>query len=369
MTNVGKKKKRRLRKQVKYALVGIAAIVLLLLVFTVFSPLSQRRKITALGYSKDSAKRIQELKITKTVLEKDYSSALDTNLSRGIDVTKHFDLYYVSTDVNDDIVLLNDVLQKKGYAESDLLKGFAVLKFKEMTPLLVFNNVTSMDDYIQDVLSHRAIMNTFVSGTYTKFYEGAVEVADPSATDVLLNKYSLVPSTYVPQLVELSRQYASEDQYLREEVYDAFREMSTALRDSGVEGIKGVYITSAYRSYDTQQSIYNRYLNSKGEEYADTYSARPGSSEHQLGLSFDVTATNKEKLDFAETEEYAWLVENCYKYGFILRYPEGAEAITGYSFESWHYRYVGTELAIRIHNSGLTFDEYYELYLRDYSAN
>ena len=351
----------------KYALIGIGAILALLLIFTVFSPLSQRRKLTSLGYSKESAKQVQQLKIAKTVLAKDYSSALDTNLSKGIDVREHFDLYYVTTEVNDNIILLNEVLQKHGYEEDELLKAFAVLKFKEMTPLLVFNNVTSMDDYIQDVLSHRAIVDTFIGGNYTKYYDNPVYIEDPSSVDVLLNKYTLVSSSYVPDLIEMSKQYASSGERLRDDAYQAFKDMTTALRDSGTEGITGVYITSGYRSYESQESVYNRYLNNYGEEYADTYSARPGSSEHQLGLSFDVTATNKERQSFEETPEYAWLKDNCYKYGFIIRYPKESEAVTGYSFESWHYRYLGVELAIKVHNSGLSYDEYYELYLRDYS--
>lgn len=363
-----KKRKRRLRKEFKYGLIGLAILILVILIFTVFIPSSTRRKITKLGYSKESAVAIMEQKLTNTVLEKEYSEALDENLKRGIKVAEHFDLYYVTTNVNDEIIHLNDILLKKGYAKEDALKCFANLSFKEITPLLVFNNVTNMDDYIQDVTSHRTIQNVFVKNDYTKYYENVSQVEDAAALDVIVNKYNMISTDYVPDVVSCSRQYASEGVELRSEAYEAFKEMEADMLAAGVEGIRGVYITSGYRNAELQKELYDRYLNSKGELYADAYSARPGSSEHQLGLSMDITATNKESLEFDTTEEYAWISVNCHKYGFILRYPASGEKITGYSFEPWHYRFVGEELATKIYNSGLTFDEYYELYMRDYST-
>ena len=363
-----KKRKRRLRKEFKYGLIGLAAVLFIILIFTVFIPSSTRRKITKLGYSKESAVAVMEQKLTKTVLEREYSAPLDQNLKNGIKVAEHFDLYYVTTTVNDEIIHLNDVLLKKGYNKDDLLKCFASLSFKEITPLLVFNNVENMDDYIQDVTSHRTIQGVFVKNDYTKYYENVNQVEDAAALDVMINKYNMISTDYIPTLVEASRQYASEGVRLRAEAYDAFKEMESGMLAANIEGIRGVYVTSGYRDAELQKELYDRYLNSKGVQYADAYSARPGSSEHQLGLSMDITATNKESLEFETTEEYAWISANCHKYGFILRYPLGAEKITGYDFEPWHYRYVGEELATKIHNSGLTFDEYYELYMRDYST-
>ncbi len=112
---------------------------------------------------------------------------------------------------------------------------------------------------------------------------------------------------------------------------------------------------SGFRSYSTQEYLYNSYCTRDGKEAADTYSARPGHSEHQTGLAFDI---NDASDAFTSTPEAAWLAANCWKYGFIIRYPEGKESITGYKYESWHVRYLGDTIAKSVHDSGLTLEEY-----------
>ncbi len=121
---------------------------------------------------------------------------------------------------------------------------------------------------------------------------------------------------------------------------------------------KGLYIyfASGFRSYDYQAQIYNNYVARDGQTLADTYSARPGYSEHQSGLAIDVNTIDD---SFSLTDEAKWLANHCHEYGFILRYPQGKESITGYQYESWHVRYVGTDLSYAIHNSGLTMEEYF----------
>lgn len=114
-------------------------------------------------------------------------------------------------------------------------------------------------------------------------------------------------------------------------------------------------LLSGYRSYDYQKSLYDAYVARDGQEAADRYSARPGTSEHQTGLAFDVGVMS---WDYGDTPAGRWLVENCAKYGFILRYLEGKESITGYMYEPWHIRYVGVEHATNIMNQGITLEEY-----------
>ena len=123
------------------------------------------------------------------------------------------------------------------------------------------------------------------------------------------------------------------------------------------EGLR-IYNASAYRSYTTQKWVYQRYVNQEGTQEADTYSARPGCSEHQTGLALDINTASLSD-HFEETEEYAWLVENSWRYGFILRFPEGKEEITGYQFEPWHYRYVGPAAARVCYENGWTLEEYH----------
>ncbi|MGM9835042.1 MAG: D-alanyl-D-alanine carboxypeptidase family protein [Bacilli bacterium] len=149
---------------------------------------------------------------------------------------------------------------------------------------------------------------------------------------------------------------------LNKEAYGQFEKMWNAAKKEGLDF--GVY--SGYRSYKTQVNLYNGYVNKDGKELADTYSARPGNSEHQTGLAVDLKSrTDYSTIYFEKTKEYAWLQENSYKYGFIMRYPLGEEYITGYQYEPWHYRYCGVECATYIHENNITFEEYYEYYVKD----
>lgn len=119
---------------------------------------------------------------------------------------------------------------------------------------------------------------------------------------------------------------------------------------------------STYRSYDRQQVLYENYKARDGKKAADRYSARPGFSEHQTGLAFDIGDVNVPN-DFAsnrfgKTDAGKWLAENAHKYGFIMRYPNGKEDITGYMYESWHFRYVGVDVATKIYEEDSTLEEY-----------
>ena len=124
--------------------------------------------------------------------------------------------------------------------------------------------------------------------------------------------------------------------------------------DAKKDNIK-LWITSGFRSYSLQTSLYNNYVLKDGKEKADTYSARPGHSEHQTGLAMDLNIVDS---SFEGTKEAIWIADNCYKYGFIIRYPKGKEEITGYKYEPWHVRYLGKELSEKVYKSGKTLEEY-----------
>ena len=119
-------------------------------------------------------------------------------------------------------------------------------------------------------------------------------------------------------------------------------------------------IASGFRTYNDQMVLYNRYVERDGKDEADTYSARPGHSEHQTGLAFDA---NYAGSSFDNTPEAKWINDNCYKYGFIVRYPNGKTDKTGFKYESWHLRYVGNELAEKLYNNGswIYLEEYFNL--------
>ncbi len=160
--------------------------------------------------------------------------------------------------------------------------------------------------------------------------------------------------SYVDGILIANKTYALPSSYdpgTDSEAYAALGEMEEAAAADGIV----LYLQSGYRSYDTQAAIYNNYVSMDGKAEADRYSARPGHSEHQTGLAFDLNDLNE---SFGDTPEGKWLAANCYRYGFIIRYPKGKEHITGYMYEPWHVRYLGREVAEKVYNSGLTLEEY-----------
>ena len=188
-------------------------------------------------------------------------------------------------------------------------------------------------------------------------YDGPRTVSAPDSLEVLVNKYNALPQDYVPELEQLGADYGGGS--LRPEAAWAFREMADAAREDGIS-LRSV---SAYRSYQRQEHTYNRYLARYRRNTVDTFSARPGYSEHQTGLALDIN-TASTGARFENTPAFAWLTEHCARYGFILRYGQGKEAITGYRFEPWHYRYVGTGIAQVCMEQGLSYEEYLALGLK-----
>lgn len=172
---------------------------------------------------------------------------------------------------------------------------------------------------------------------------------------VLVNKYNYLTEDYIPENLEpLDLEYARSGMQLVSEAKEAFETLSQEARKDGMT----IIAMSSYRSYDYQVNLYNKYVETDGKEAADTYSARAGYSEHQTGLAVDVYNKELPYTSFEQTEEFNWMQENAYKYGFILRFPEDKVNITGYQYESWHYRYVGKEAAEYIHRHDLTLEEY-----------
>lgn len=160
--------------------------------------------------------------------------------------------------------------------------------------------------------------------------------------------------TYVQGILIANKTYGLPADYnpgLDPTAQAAFNEMAAAAAKDGLS----LAICSGFRSYDFQNTLYNNYCNRDGKAAADRFSARPGHSEHQTGLAMDINYAGD---SFNNTPEAKWIAENCWKYGFILRYPEGKEAITGYKYESWHVRYLGKDWAKTIYDSGLTLEEY-----------
>lgn len=185
----------------------------------------------------------------------------------------------------------------------------------------------------------------------------------PSSKTVLVNRKYLLPSNYIPSNlvvpnVKFSFSYLSDKRKLRKVAAVALEKLFAAGDKDGIE----LYGVSGYRSYARQKEIYDKNVATRGKDATDSVSAMPGSSEHQSGLSIDVSAKSVSyRLDqsLGDTKEGKWLAKNAHNYGFIIRYPYGKSKITGYSYEPWHIRFVGKAVATYLYKNDLTLEEYY----------
>lgn len=183
-----------------------------------------------------------------------------------------------------------------------------------------------------------------------------VTSTDNSAVSATVN-VTVIPDaecTYIDGILIANKTYSLPQSYAPgwdTEASEQLKEMFEAAKEDSIY----LFVKSGYRSYIDQKIIYNDYVKRDGKEMADTYSARPGHSEHQTGLAFDLNSLDS---SFESTPEAKWIAENSYKYGFIVRYPKGKENITGYIYEPWHVRYLGIEKAKEVYESGLCLEEY-----------
>ena len=178
---------------------------------------------------------------------------------------------------------------------------------------------------------------------------------------ILINKYIKVPDNYKPNDLVLMKDFSKDNIYLVKEAYDNFIHMASAAKDSGLN----IRVISAYRDVLYQEELYSKYREQDSIETVDTYSARPGFSEHHTGLCIDIDNITTSYEYFEYTDEYQWMTNNSYKYGYILRYPKNKEHITGYMYEAWHFRYVGKKAAKYIHRNNITYDEYFVRFIEN----
>jgi len=326
-------------------------IILVTLLLLVICGCSQDKKLKDLGYSEEEIETINALNEDAQML------FYDNYNKKALEIIKHPDFnvdnfskylkYYGQADLdflmeainnNEDVSKLIAITSDPYYIEKNkelYLKYYD--KFDKARDLVEYINVQRYDDYYDNEKP------TDVSKGYL----------------MLINKYHYLDENFAPDdLVAVDETIGWG--YLRKDVYDAY----LALREDGLEEGYDLRVVSPYRDYETQYVIYNRYLQTDSQEVVDTYSARPGHSEHQSGLCIDLSVPGYSLDDFYLTDASVWLKENCYKYGFIIRYPEGKDDITGFMWEPWQVRYVGEE-AEKIYQSGITFDEYYAYYIED----
>ena len=329
--------------------------------------------------NKDDEKSIDELLLDKgysdnevalilsKVSENDYSDLLELGYDKSLinilssaeynenNFSNYIEYYMKNKDsnINDIITIVNSGYDLSNYPASSLLASLVKEKY------YINDNVARYLDYGN---SHNADVKKVIGMVNSKADLGFYSVSYDSNLNynnlVLVNKFFHLKEDYIPSdLVSLGGQYnRGANSRMRKEAADALMKMVDAAKLDNII----LYNASAFRTYDYQENLYNKYIQRDGQEAADKYSARPGYSEHQTGLCSDLNVIDD---SFEGTDEANWLLYNAYKYGFILRFPKGKEDITGYKYEPWHYRYVGLEAAKIIHDDDITLEEYYAYYI------
>lgn len=379
---VGDSMKKRKRKINKKRILILILFLLIILSIGIYLILPKRY-----GYQKDVINVFKEDNYYEKIKEtKKYSKTLETAVIENNYKKEYFDEYLDINYVEEDNFINNiNKLLDLGYKNKDINtfyekvpKSIDVITSNKYDKNIInyisldYFKEENLDRYIKyDFIDTKSVYDTtilkekynyedtvtFVNAYLDKdYYSNDIPLSKDKASklDVIVNKYYKLDKDYEPEdLTVINSKFASGTQKLRKEAADKFEEMAS---DMLKENLK-IYAGSTYRSYSYQEGLYNRYVKKDGFKEAETYSARAGYSEHQLGLAVDIVNGKWNYLSEGD-KEYTWLINNSYKYGFILRYPHESEYITGYVFEDWHFRYLGIDLATKVHESKLTYDEY-----------
>jgi D-alanyl-D-alanine carboxypeptidase len=254
-----------------------------------------------------------------------------------------------------------DLPQSEGYSnENELVNGMIDIKQEEISQDI--EPVESLEEVITEERDESIIIDT-VTQNWWEYPDNIKSVTrDGDDLLVLVNKEFKLPSTYAPSdLVKVGEDVIrrGSNYYLRSIVINDLRNLVSDAKADGID----LSIVSAYRSYSTQESTYNYWVNYNGGcvSCADKISARAGHSQHQLGTTLDFSSneiSDSLGIKFGDTNASEWLKSNAYMYGFVLGFPQGYESVTGYGYEPWHYRYIGRSNALLMRNSGMILEEY-----------
>lgn len=269
------------------------------------------------------------------------------------------DLLHLGYNLNDIEVIQNKVsnIDVKSY----LLKE----KYDNLTSYInalyfIPKNISRYVSYHKlhkDMSYDKVILNVNMNLDYD-FYTNINTLHDYISITTLVNKYNKLPDNYeIDDLVTLDKEYSKKSEKVREVVYKDLKAMFDKAREDGLN----LNVVSGFRTNDKQNTLFTNSVKNNGLEHALLYSAKAGHSEHQLGLAIDINSVNE---SFKDTEEYKWLINNSYKYGFIERYRKDKEYITGFAYEPWHYRYVGIDAATKIYTENITYEEYVVKFLK-----
>ena len=372
-----KKVKLKLKSSARKPLTIIGAIILVIIILLALY-FNRIGELKSLGYSEEAAKNI--------IFKFKYSYVMDIGENKTLNAAFISTDYkeenlgnYVKIDYKEQEHLISNInkLLDKGYSVNEVnliiskgddksVSDFAKrdkVKYIEEFLSVDYAKLENLDRYVEYRDKENDDAETTVLYVNMDFdKEDYVDhlVIDEFDDYVLVNKHRQLSSAYIPDdLVTIDDEYVKSEGEIQIErnVAKAFYDMAKAAKKDGME----LMVSSGYRSYKDQEEVTNTYLKLYGQHYVDNYVAKPGFSEHQTAMSLDIAS--KSVSTFVNSDEYVWMMDNAYKYGFILRYPKSKEDITGYKCEAWHYRYVGKKIAKYIKENNITYDEYYIMFL------
>jgi len=370
------------RKRLKKKPIIVLILIILTIIFVAgFNSTSSQ--LLRLNYSKNAIKVIKKNNIEDEVLNNKYSKTLEVALTSKEFDKNNLDIYLnVKYNNNKNITKQINSLESLGYDKNEVGKIYEKLDDEEIDFLINYTYIDNLKSYLDyeifkvenldryinyknkeenAELSYKDIILNVNMDLDKEFYDNPKTIKNPDDLLVLVNKYNKLPDDYeAKDLEQIDSKFTVADMYLSKTAKNAFEEMCSDAKSINLV-IKAV---STYRTKEYQQKLYNDYVKTRGLQYAENYSARPRHSEHETGLAVDVRGGLSAYTLFENTEEYKWVKQNAHTYGFIIRYQEDKEDITGYNYESWHYRYVGVDAATQIFNEKITYEEYYEYYVK-----
>lgn len=371
-----RKVKLRLKKSVIRGLKWLGVIFIVLLGGYLFY-CKQINQFTELGYSKAASKKILFGGFKEYVLtvkeNQTLNAAFESDAFNEANLKNYSKIVYVE---HDNLIDNINKLLKKGYSNNDISIILSHGNDSEITEFAKRERIKYLEEFYEFPFAKLSYYDRYIAYSDStgedekttvihvnlnmdkKEYDDAFVQKKFSST-MLVNKFHALDDSFEPtSLVAVPEEHSDgEKYYANKEAVNALIQMFESAKVDGLEMV----VSSAYRSYDDQVELMEFYRKWYGDNYVNSYVARPGFSEHQTGLAFDVASTSTKV--FVDSKEYEWMSENAYKYGFILRFYKKAETITGYKSEPWHYRYVGKEIAKYIYDHNITFEEYYVMFL------
>ena len=363
------KRKRKLRK--RFLIFILFIIIIGIGVFIFF-------KFKNKGQYDDALLSGVDASIREKLEGKKYSKTLEEALLNNVMIEEYIDEYINIEYLDKDNFLSNvNALLKLGYKADEINNIFKmsdknidkILNSKYMNLSEYYNisnfNADNYDRY--EAYKNEKKVDAKTSVTHVNIgvdldpYEKTNITDKPNDYLVLVNKYNGIAKNFEPNdLVSATGYYGTVK--MRKVLKEALEKLQSDIKN---EIGTTLLPTTAYRNYAFQSTLYNNYVSQDGKEKADTYSARPGFSEHQTGLAVDLKNPTLTDVRLDE-KDYEWVKNNAYKYGLIVRFPKNKELLTGYQEENWHLRYVGDEAAKIIHDNDLCLEEYIDLYVTQY---